>query len=614
MIFNILIIAAIGGIAYFHYAQGFFSATISTICAIIAAVLAVSYHEALAAALLGGKMADYANSVCLVAIFGIVYILLRVLMDKAVPGNIRLPVIVDRVGGAILGVIAAIFTAGVFALAGAALPFGPAVYARWPLETREEVTIPPNPGQSVQTTADVNDQMAGDNFDLEGHRGLWIPADDLLLGAVQGLSNGGSLAGDRTLRSIHPSYADELFAQRLGIQVGANHVSTNLPGKTQQVTVPDPGVFRVDTDLNKSIVDAEMPQLHQRGITSLKAIDPSTDKMQLVVRVLFEQNAADADRMVRLAPASIRLCANERNYYPVGTLENGLVYANKVDDFLLLNLKEKDGGADFVFLVNPSDITTGDPKAKVQKINDGVFLEAKRMARVDLSGKEIQPTVPAFADNRVERKPNVSKNKKGGGGAESSSSAAPDAAAAAAGPFVYSGIAINKHIFSPINTGTADKDAKNVTIPSGTLSLQSGQFTLLDINTTQTLVLLKQGSYALDELFEPTGKKLIQIQGAPPAEGGDPWAWGTLRNYTLVDAAGKTYAPCGGWAQVKKDQQDRMVAKFDANATQPPDVTGSADDGRPLKVWIAFLVPSGTHLKSLNVNGKPAATMEQMVP
>src|SRR3954454_13468170 len=119
MIFNVLIIAAVGGIAYFHYAQGFFSATFSAICAIIAAVLAVSYHEALVVGLLGGKMADYANSVCLVGIFGIVYILLRVLMDKAVPGNIRLPVIVDRVGGALMGVIAAIFTGGVFALAGA---------------------------------------------------------------------------------------------------------------------------------------------------------------------------------------------------------------------------------------------------------------------------------------------------------------------------------------------------------------------------------------------------------------------------------------------------------------------------------------------------------------
>src|SRR5438552_5869445 len=105
MIFNILIIAAIGGIAYFHYAQGFFSAFFSAIIAILAAVIAVSYHESVVTGLLGGKMGDYANSMVLVALFAGVYIVLRVLMDKAVPGNIRLPVIVDRIGVGALGVV-----------------------------------------------------------------------------------------------------------------------------------------------------------------------------------------------------------------------------------------------------------------------------------------------------------------------------------------------------------------------------------------------------------------------------------------------------------------------------------------------------------------------------
>src|SRR5439155_3910136 len=258
MIFNILILAAIGGIAYFHYAQGFFSATMSAVIAILAAIMAVSYHEPVVSGLLGGKMGDYANSMVLVAMFAIVYVGLRVLMDKAVPGNIRLPVVVDRVGGAAMGVIAGIFTAGVFALAGAALPFGPGVYARYPLEDRPEVNLPVMPGVNTQSTADVNEQLTKDTFDPDEHKGLWIPADDLLLKTVQAMSNGGSLAGDRTLASIHPNYADELFAQRLGVQVGASHTALNLPGRTPQVDVPEPGVFRIDQDLSKSAQDAEL--------------------------------------------------------------------------------------------------------------------------------------------------------------------------------------------------------------------------------------------------------------------------------------------------------------------------------------------------------------------
>jgi hypothetical protein len=168
-------------------------------------------------------------------------------------------------------------------------------------------------------------------------------------------------------------------------------------------------------------------------------------------------------------------------------------------------------------------------------------------------------------------------------------------------------------LFSGINTPAADKDMKNVTIKSGTFSMQSRQFTQLDINTTETVAVLSHGDNVVQELFEPTGKKLVQIQGTPPAVGGDPWAWGTLRNYQLVDAANKTYAPAGAWAKVKKDQQDRMVAKYNALGT-PQDVTGGADDGRPTDVWIGFLVPSGTHLKQLKISGKAVADLDQQVP
>src|SRR5206468_1493782 len=132
--------------------------------------------------------------------------------------------------------------------------------------------------------------------------------------AVQAMSNSGSLAGSRTLRSVHPNYADELFAQRLGIEVGAKRTALNLPDKSPQISVPEPGVFRIDDDLNKNkmVVDGELPGLHQRAIDTIKPDDPAY-KMQLVVRVKFEQNAADADRLVRVSPGSVRLCANETN-------------------------------------------------------------------------------------------------------------------------------------------------------------------------------------------------------------------------------------------------------------------------------------------------------------
>ena len=616
MFFNIFILAAIGGIAYFHYAQGFFSAFFSTIIAILAAAVAVSYHEPLAMALLGGKMADYANSITLVAIFAGVYIILRVLIDKAVPGNIRLPVAVDRVGGAALGVVAGLFAGGIFALAGAAMPFGPGVYPRYALEDRPEVTLPIIPGQRTASNADINEQLTENTFTEDNHKNLWIPADDFVLAVVSAMSDGGSMAGSVPLKSVHPNYADELFAQRLGIQVGAMHTAMNMAGRSAQVSVPEPGVFKIDVDLAKGklpVQDAEFDTLHQRAITDVKPpLDNPSANFPLVVRVKFEQNAADSDRLVRLAPASVRLCAGEKNYYPVGTWESGKLFANKVDDFLILNLQKEDRAADFVFLVDPSDVVEGDAKAKTQKVKDGVFVEVKRLARVDLAGREVPTGVPASKDVQVERKVGIGK-KKGDTGSGASEGSAEQPSGGPPAPFNFVKAEPNKMLFTGINTPGADKDMKNQTIKSGTFSMQSRQFTQLDINTTETIAMLARGDNVVQELFEPAGKKLVQVQGTPPAEGGDPWAWGALRNYQLVDAANKTYPPAGAWAKVRKDQQDRMIAKYNALGT-PQDVTGGADDGRPTDVWIGFLVPSGTHLKQLKVNGKAVADLDQQVP
>ena len=58
MIFSTIVILLILAIAFFHYLQGFLSATLSAICAIIAAALALSLHEPLVGWLLRGKFAD----------------------------------------------------------------------------------------------------------------------------------------------------------------------------------------------------------------------------------------------------------------------------------------------------------------------------------------------------------------------------------------------------------------------------------------------------------------------------------------------------------------------------------------------------------------------------
>src|SRR4051794_21478831 len=98
MIFSLIVCAAVIGIAYYHYAQGFFSAMISAVICVIAAVMAVSLHERAVLSSLKGAGAEYAVAGTLIVMFAVIYVTLRTTFDKVVPGQIRLPVVVDRVG------------------------------------------------------------------------------------------------------------------------------------------------------------------------------------------------------------------------------------------------------------------------------------------------------------------------------------------------------------------------------------------------------------------------------------------------------------------------------------------------------------------------------------
>ena len=127
MIFTIIIIVAVAGIAFFHYVQGFFSAAISAMIAVLSAVLSLGLHESVVESLLGGKAAGMANSMVLMMLFAAIYLGLRIAFDMLVPGNVRLPVILDKVGAGVMGLVAAIFSTGVLAVAAQELPLGPEV-------------------------------------------------------------------------------------------------------------------------------------------------------------------------------------------------------------------------------------------------------------------------------------------------------------------------------------------------------------------------------------------------------------------------------------------------------------------------------------------------------
>ncbi|MGH7213416.1 MAG: CvpA family protein [Tepidisphaeraceae bacterium] len=408
MIFTIIILALVGAVAFFHYVQGFFSAAISALLVVLAAMMAVSYHEPLTNVLLAGKMADQGLAISLTAIFASVYIVLRLVFDKLIPGNVRLPVIADKVGAAVMGLVAGVYAVGVVAIAAQTLPFGPSIagYSRYPLADRREVVMPALPGRDQRRDGFIEDELDVLSLTDTAPRKLVIPVDDIVLGTAAMLSSDiGSMAGARPLASIHPDYLQELFGARIGIQVGANRTALNQEGRTEQVTVE--GAFRLDS---AGQADQEPEWIRQGGTRQELAstLRPGGNQVILVVRTVFHKGAEDtADRLFRFSSASARLVAAGKNYFPIGTFDGGRVWATKPDDFLFVDLSKEDRGADLVYLIEYGDAVIPDDTGDKELIAPGVFLEVKRMGRVDLSGMLVEKRAIPGDNVGVLRKPDA---------------------------------------------------------------------------------------------------------------------------------------------------------------------------------------------------------------
>lgn len=393
MIFSLLIIVLVFVVAYVHYLQGFFSSALSAVFAAVAAAVALGWHENVITALLGGKYADTSTAMVVCGMFAVVYIVLRTFADKFVGGSVRLPPTLDKVGGAVMGLVAGLFGGGVIAFAAQSMPFGPTIadYSRLPLADERDVVVPPVPGKLQQRDSKVMGDVIANTMDPEKQSGLFIPADDFMVGAVSLMSNG-ALSTSTRLSAAHPNWLLELWGQRVGIEPGGRHTAA---GKGVRMLTVDDTVIVVP---NMPQRDHELPKM--RDLPLEKSRTPANGAL-LVVAAQFAAEAADSDGLTRFSTGGVRLVAERKNYHPIGTIDSaGNLVVNKPDDYLFYDKGIANGRVAFVFDVVPSDVLSG------EAVQSGVFLEAKRFAREDLGGLAVkQQESVANPNDAVKRKP-----------------------------------------------------------------------------------------------------------------------------------------------------------------------------------------------------------------
>lgn len=380
MIFTIIILAILAGVAYYHYVQGMFTSAISAFCAFLATLVAFGYYEQVIAMAGQGKMADYAPGLVLMVLYAAAYIVLRIILDSAVPGNILVPLYVEKAGAGVFGLVVGVFTAGVFATGAQLMPFGPSIagYTRFEIDDPRSVSVPANymgesRGPGRDQDAQVMDQLKENNLDPALASSLMVPVDDFVVSVVS-LSSANSLgpsAGMPTFPDVFPNFLDQAFANRLGPDRSGWRVFITSD-KVKAVDIR--GVYTLSgtpefLDSESSLIRPNKASLNYR---------PAGGEALVVVRGMFGNSVLDSDGVFRMTPASIRLVTGGKVYHPIGTMAR----ANRVALYRLDDQILTERGVDLVFSL-PKQIVDrlSKPVPKGQMAREVGFIEFKLFSR-----------------------------------------------------------------------------------------------------------------------------------------------------------------------------------------------------------------------------------------
>ncbi|HEX8342915.1 MAG TPA: CvpA family protein [Tepidisphaeraceae bacterium] len=379
MIFNIFILIALLGVAYFHYVQGAFTSLISVFCALLATLIAFGYYEQVFGFVpAGGKVINHAPGMIFIALFAVSYLVLRILFDSVAPGNLRLPAVGDKAGAAVLGLVAGLFGSGVLATGAQMLPFGPTIggFGRHVIDERPVIL----PGAATGGRSDVDTKISNELKEntLSGDKAgaLLVPSDGFVT-AVARMASDGAFPGALSLSAVHPDLLTELFANRLGAETGSTRIATGAgtPPATLQ------GVFIVPT---MKMADTEITRIRQgeKAVT----YQPKADEILIALRLKFDSTATDPDGYVRLTPGSSRLMLGNRTYYPIGSLAaDSQIGLARLDDLITIPLKGDNNSADLVYAIDKTTLDRVAPNGTFK--SDAGFLQIKLLARLPITGK-----------------------------------------------------------------------------------------------------------------------------------------------------------------------------------------------------------------------------------
>ncbi len=581
MVLNVFALLFVLGITFIHSLFGLFSGIINVFCTITALAVAFGCAEPLTRAVAGNLPVppEYVVPAALVLLFVVTLLVLRILADNVIRGNVRVPMYVDWAGGAVCGFVNAQICVGVMVLSFLLLPWGGRVMMYSRQERDPENTINPETGR------------------VEFHTNpLWLRSDQFTAGLFSLLSQG-SLRGDIPFASVYPNFPEWVFWT--GNQVQSESSPTPVrDGKTDGF---DEKGIKVETWWTQTAPLAaeytryrkEYPTKHtSKPPFAPQELKPDSGKHLLGARLTLNSAAADQDKGAachRFRPSNIRLVGDI--VQPDGSLEPreyvpavlGGADSNLGD---MLRIVEIDDN----FSVPAAGETPIDAYFEVDEGFKPRFVEYRRYARAPLTGQPAK-TPPA------ERLAVGAKTQK--------------ATDTGHGPARF--------IDAVVREGSGGLDRLPLAIArdklTGDVELKGDLF--VSGRVWGERAALGEGAGNKVEKFEqPEDKRIFQLQTKPRKAQS---LFGKVFNfvgartnqYHAVDREGTSYMLAGYYAIVKRDGKDFVELYFSPD----PEGTGSRGmvDLKEVKfnelehddsiLGLIFLVPPGKTIVAVQSQG-----------
>lgn len=195
MILNIAATLFVIGITFINSMFGLFSGLINAFCAIVAMVVALGFWEPLNDWLTGDMQLHpgYTEPFALALLFLVTLLVLRLLADNFVRGNVRVPMYVDWGGGAICGFVIAQIAVGIMVLSFLMLPFGGQAGQYRRIVRHEDNELDPDTQRAVFV-----------------EQPLWFHSADFTIGLFELLSHG-SLKGTTPFATVYPDFPEWVY-------------------------------------------------------------------------------------------------------------------------------------------------------------------------------------------------------------------------------------------------------------------------------------------------------------------------------------------------------------------------------------------------------------------